>query len=301
MERESLLAMLIVVLAGIALQLCGAWPSPAGKTASAAELERRSWLRIWAPSLPAFVIAAWLCGWALAEPDPVPDPLNRWVLIVVCVPFALLFARAVVRAAWSLLRVPTERGVATVGLIQPQVVVSPFLARRLDDRALGAALEHERAHAQHRDPLRIWLAQWVTDLQWPWPAASARLEAWLSALECARDDEARSAGVDGADLAAAVLASVRYVRSRLCESETSLRSRLLTPCCGLIDEPSALRARVSRLLEPPAEGLRKRREKRPLLKRAGVLLIPLLLSSAVLGDVLGERVMHYSLGLLTLL
>lgn len=95
------------------------------------------------------------------------------------------------------------------GVLRPRILISPRLANALQDRELEAVVEHERAHARHRDPLRLWLAQLATDLQWPWPQARVRFRAWIHALELARDEEALARGVDGADLAAAILVSVR--------------------------------------------------------------------------------------------
>ncbi len=40
----------------------------------------------------------------------------------------------------------------------------------------------------------IWLALFVTDLQWPRGSAQRRFADWLATVECARDDEARDAG-----------------------------------------------------------------------------------------------------------
>lgn len=296
MERESLLAVLIMLLGGLVLQPFASWPAREPQGTSPAELERRSWLGLWYPIVPVLLVAAWLCGWALAEPDPVPDVPGRWMLVLACAPFALLFGRAVARSAWALARRPLDCGVSTVGLIQPQVVFSPFLAKQLDDEVVRAALAHERAHAAHRDPLRIWVAQLITDLQWPWPGAQRRLDAWLDALELARDDEARTNGADGAELAAAVLASVRYLervepRARVLSSGTQLAH------ARLVGDSRALRERVSRLLAPLEE---------PCGGGSGVLSshqAEILLSSSLLlvlalGAAFGERVMHPLLALM---
>ncbi|HVS76272.1 MAG TPA: hypothetical protein VHE11_05010, partial [Steroidobacteraceae bacterium] len=264
---------------------------------TAAQLERRSWRRLWYPVVPTLLVAAWLCGWALREPDPVRDPLDRWVLLAAAIPSGLVFARAAARAAWALLRIPTDCGISTVGLIQPQVVFSPFLAKQLEDGVIRAALAHEHAHAIHRDPLRIWLAQLITDLQWPWPWAGRRLGLWLEALELARDDEARAAGADGADLAAAVLASVRYLgRVAAPSSATPLEGTQLAHA-RLIGDPGALRKRVSRLLAPLPRQSADGSTRLAGVERAGVLLISLLLTALVLGVVYGERVMRPFLGM----
>lgn len=297
MERESLVSILIMLLGGVALQPFVWWPSAAPAGLSPPDLERRSWRRLWYPLVPTLLVAAWLCGWALREPDPVRDPLDRWVLLAVWLPFGLVFARAAARAMWSLLRIPTDCGVSTVGLIQPQVVFSPFLAKELDDGVIRAALAHERAHAAHRDPLRIWVAQLVTDLQWPWPWAARRLEVWLEALELARDDEARAAGADGADLAAAVLGSVRYLERLTAPGPGMRLTGTQLAHATLIGDPSALRQRVARLLEPLPQRSRGASPGIGRMDRAALLLIPLLLAALVLGAVYGQIIMRPLLGM----
>jgi Zn-dependent protease with chaperone function len=164
MERESLLTVLMILLGGMALQLIGAGLSSRFRSSRFCEPERAAWFRLLWPLIPALLVAACLCGWALSQPDPVPDRVGPLVFIV-CVPFGSIVVRALFRAAWSLLRTPERLGIATIGLIRPRIVVAPELARLLDDRAMLAALAHERAHVRHLDPLRIWIAQFVTDLQ----------------------------------------------------------------------------------------------------------------------------------------
>jgi hypothetical protein len=274
MERESLLSVLMILLGGAALQAVAAWPLVQSRIAIARQLERAAWLRLWWPLTPALIIAAWLCGWALSQPDPVPDRVGPFVFVA-CAPFTLLMFRAVIRAGWSLFRRPEEIGVATVGLIKPYIVFAPKLAKLLDDRAIQAALAHERAHVRHRDPLRIWIGQFVTDLQWPWSSARRRFETWLQALEYARDDEARAGGVEGADLAAAVVASARFY----CDSTTGSYARL-------IGDPSALKERVARLLQPaPAM-----QHERPSIMRVALRLTLALLLAIALGVSYGEQV-----------
>jgi hypothetical protein len=191
--------------------------------------------------------------------------------------------RAVVRAAWSLGRSPGDCGVATVGLLRPHIVFAPQLAKRLDDRAIEAALAHERAHIRHRDPLRIWAAQCVTDLQWPWGSAQRRFTCWLAALEQARDDEARAAGVEGADLAAALVGSLRFQSAKRC-----------TGGVGLIGEPEAVQARIARLLRPLPDAVPP--SDSPRMAFATVLVLTLVLAM-VLGVACGERLIRPLLAL----
>jgi hypothetical protein len=155
------------------------------------------------PLVLAATVAALLCGWAVVEPDPVPARPSL-SLFLASVPFGPLWARAVISAGWSLVRDQDDLGAATVGILRPWIFFSPHLGKALEDRAIEAALEQERAHVRHWDPLRIWLAQLATDLQWPWPQARNRFAQWILVLELAQDEEARAAGVVGSDLATAI-------------------------------------------------------------------------------------------------
>jgi|SRR5579863_3174057 len=276
MERECFLTVLIALFSGIVLLACGWWPAAEISHDSARSLEHVMWRQIWWTFVPALTVAAWLCGWALVEPDPVPEKVPVAVLIA-AVPFLLLFARAAIRAVWSLFRDDGDSGTATVGLLKPWIVFSPHLAKALDDRAIEAALEHERAHVRHCDPLRIWLAQLVTDLQWPWPQARERFRAWIVALELARDEEARAAGAVGSDLASAILAAARL-----------RQHTIASPVAALIGDQSVLKQRIARLLNPladPAEEIRARWQRL-------WLLAPVLLIAVVLGSTFGEIVVR---------
>ncbi len=276
MERECLLSILVALLGGTMILACGWWPAAQTSQGSARRVEQFMWRRIWWTFIPALAVAAWLCGWALVEPDPVPEKVPPAVLLL-SVPFLLLFARAAIRAVWSLLRDDGDPGTATVGLLKPWIVFSPHLAKALDDRVIEAALEHERAHARHRDPLRIWLAQIVTDLQWPWPQARERFRAWIVALELARDEEARAAGVDGSDLASAILAAARL-----------RRHAIVSPVAALIGEQSVLKQRIARLLNPLADQAQEVRARWP----QPLILAPVLLIAVVLGSAFGEIVVR---------
>jgi hypothetical protein len=275
MERESLLTVLTILLGGMALQLIGAWLSTHSRRKPGFELEHAAWMRLWRPLIPALVVAAWLCGWALSQPDPVPHRVGPLVFIV-CAPFALIGVRAVLRAGWSLLGTPEQFGIATVGLIRPHIVCAPELVKVLDERAIEAALAHERAHVRHLDPMRIWIAQFVTDLQWPWASAQRRFETWLAALEHARDDEARAEGIEGADLAAALVASVRF-HHNIAQGA----------CARLIGDRSALAERVERLLQPLESAPPDRT---PTARQVALFLTLALVVALALGTLYGERV-----------
>ncbi len=237
-DREVVLAVLTVLVVGGTLPfgavLGFAFARPARPVDSGRDLERAAARRVLIPLVPALISLAAVLGWALVEPansERVPV-----LAFAIAVPMLVVCIRAAVRAVRALVPCPVNTA-ATVGLFAPRAVVCGDFASQLDDDALNAVLAHERAHVAHRDPLRVWLAQLVTDLQWPMPGARARLQEWRFALELARDEEAR-AQIDGADLAAAILVAVTV--------EPSAPVALV----GVASPSDALRLRVQRLLEP---------------------------------------------------
>jgi Zn-dependent protease with chaperone function len=237
MNREFVLAILVVLLCGSALTVAGWCPTGSPVVSSGRLLERRTWLRMWAPFGPAVIVFAALCGWALVEPkraEPVPTCL-LWATL----PFGAVMTRAAWRALWSLAGSHQDLAVATAGFFRPRIIVSPRIAETLDQHALAAAFAHERAHARHRDPLRLWLAQLGSDFLWPWPAANWRFLCWRQALELARDEEARLSGVTGPDLAAAILASFRCSRGRASSNAAALGG-----------DESFVEERIARLMRP---------------------------------------------------
>ena len=222
------------------------------------------------PLLPAALLLAALGGWALLEPEQ--SEVVPLVLVASALPFGALLLRATRRAIRALNVHGIEVAAATVGLVTPRVIVSSKLAAVLDAEALRAVRAHEAAHVRHFDPLRLWIAQVAADLQWPWPGASRRFEAWREALELARDEEARREGVEGADLAAGVLAAARLAE----------RPAPVVIACAT-GAGSLLQTRVLRLLEPlgPEE---------PGPASRGVWVVALLAAAAALGAAFGERV-----------
>jgi len=236
MDREVVLAILVALCCGAVLTAAGCCPTGRPVASSGRTLERRAWRRLWLPFGPALFVFAALCGWALVEPacaERVPT-----CLVWAALPFAGVVARAGWRALRSLIR-PPDVAVATLGLLRPRIIVSPCIREALDDDALAAAVEHERAHARHLDPLRLWLAQFGSDLLWPWPAAAARFRCWRNALELARDEEARHSDIAGADLAVAILTLLRRGQRD---------ASLSVPTLG--GDESFVEERIGRLLRP---------------------------------------------------
>lgn len=289
MGRETLLTLLIVLFGGIVMQPLALLPWRAPNDLSPVVAERRAWWRLWLPVLPMLLVGACLCGWALREPDPVRTRFDHGVIISASLPFLVVVLRAALRAFVAMMRRPLELPIYTIGLLHPRVVFDPDLARSLEEGPVHAALEHERAHARHRDPLRIWLAQVATDLQWPWPWAGRRLQGWLELLEHARDDEARGRGASGTDMAAAIVATVRHAHSA-----SAPRHATCMPWsqAALLGDARPLALRIERLLAPLPDQSPVRE---PQVWHAGAALAALafLLGAAVLwGAVFGNDVLH---------
>jgi hypothetical protein len=275
-SRELVLATMVVVLCGAGAWLASWVPAasePGDRERSGRQLEARSWRRVWWTLLPAGIALATLFGWALQEPS-VTDELLLPTAALVAVPIGLVWLRCAVRACVALRRPRELPPLATVGLLRPRVVVGGDLRDALDPAALAAALAHERVHVRHRDPLRIWLAQIATDLQWPSPSARRRFEHWLAALELARDEEARLDGASGEDLAAAVVAVARMPRHHPGAA-----------MAGLTGAETSLASRVHRLLAPvpPDRG------------RRSILLLPAVLAVLVASVLIGAAYGDYML------
>jgi len=229
MDRDLVLAGLVIAGVGATVLVAGVWPQTVGEPGSARGWERILWRALWRPMLPAVVVTSILIGWAIMEPAESDEYLPSSIVLVSGL-FVTLWLRAGIRGIHAL----KPRGpylASTVGFWRPRVRVSEALLARVDADVLQAIEAHEAAHVRHRDPLRIWLAQFVTDLQWPSPAAHDRFRQWRRVLELARDEEARIAGTDGADLASAVLLAVRLQTAAangatLIESECDLQDRI---------------------------------------------------------------------------
>jgi hypothetical protein len=108
-------------------------------------------------------------------------------------------------------------------------------------------------------------------------AGAEAVRLWLFALELARDEEARAACIDGADLATAILASARLGRQATLPANTAL-----------IGDPATLKERISRLLEPLPPAV-------PLTHTTAwtaVVALPVLLAAASCGSVFGEPIVR---------
>ena len=235
MDRELVLCVLGAVTLGPLLLLAGFQRATEVRALSGCGRERVCWRRLWQPLLPSAIVFSALVGWALIEPEDaerLPLPL-----IAIGAPFAFVWVRAITRALWGLRRARPATA-ATVGVLRPRVVIAPAFWRSLDDLSRHAVRAHEDAHVRHRDPLRVWTARLATDLQWPGRHATHRFAEWRHALELARDEAVRREGIDGADLAAAVIAALQF---------SPVNTSLAVSIAG---DPHGVRDRIARLLAP---------------------------------------------------
>jgi len=274
MDRELVLVTLLCALCGPALLVASWLPLRLRRVASARELEARAWRRLWLAMLPAALVLAFLIGWALQEPEASEEAAP--VVLVVAIAFGAIWIRAIVRAVRAARRRPADAVAMTTGFVHPRVSIAPALAARLDDAALAAALEHEAAHARHRDPLRLWAAQIATDLQWPSRAARRRFDDWRKALELARDAEACER-VDGSDLAAALI-------------EAAQMTTAYDPAVAGLVTGDEFSDRIHRLLDHP-EDTAPRRSWLPAVTLA------MIATAVVAGSAFGEAVIALLPGL----
>jgi hypothetical protein len=125
---------------------------------------------------------------------------------------------------------------------------------------------------------------------WPWsdgnPSASRRVgrRRWLALWWPAAP---RAAGVDAADLAAALVGSLRFQSAKRC-----------TGGVGLIGQPEVVQARIARLLRPLPDEMLPRDSSRIVIAALVVLTLVLTLVLATgLGVACGERVVKPLLAL----
>lgn len=277
MDRELVLTILGVLLTGVTLRLGALWPPTEFVIArSSRHSEQNCWWRIWIPLTPTVLVLCALAGWAALEPDN--SELVPRTLLLLSVPCAFIWTRAIWRAVKTLRRRPVVRAAGVIGLWHAHIVMSDQFRARVDDLAAAAAAAHEAAHARHRDPLRLWVAQFATDLQWPSKRAAERLRAWMRVVEFARDDEARQGGIEGADLAAAIIAAVRL-------NETG---HPVVPT--LVGDRADFETRIRRLLAPmpSVEGVSSSAFR--LMIAAAPGLVAIALAGAVFGESLVRSV-----------
>lgn len=275
MDREHLFVVLGLSLLSLSLP-AGAFLASTQRPLSDLSLagdalERAAARRLLLPLLPTLLMLSALVGWVLQEPPIAERP--PWFVFLMGVPGVIACSRAAFRAVVAL-RPATVRAAATLGIVNRRIVVDREFAASLDESARAAMMAHERAHFRHHDPLRLWIAQILTDLQWPLPGARERLEEWRVALELARDDEARQR-VDGADLAAAVICAARL---GVPHSTASL---------GGVESGGSLRARIHRLLAPLPESAPER-----ALLSAGFALLGAVFASLLFGVHFGEDAVY---------
>jgi uncharacterized membrane protein len=145
MERECCSSMLVALIGGTTLLVCGWWPVADSGASSAWPFERVTWRRLWLPVVPALTAAAWLCGWALAEPDPVPETVPISVILM-SLPFALLFDR---RRWWVAPRAPSD---------------GPRMARSSEMGSEGEIVHTERDEGQSRSGRRASLIHLIFEI-----------------------------------------------------------------------------------------------------------------------------------------
>src|SRR5437899_6532002 len=131
-DREFVLAVLAVVLTGATLQLGSVWPAGEPMIGQSSQFnERRCWWRVWMPLAPMVIVLCALAGWAAVEPDN--SELVPRSLLLLSLPYAFVWTRAIWRAVQALRRRPVVRAAGVIGLWHPRIVMSEQFRARVDD------------------------------------------------------------------------------------------------------------------------------------------------------------------------
>ena len=246
---------------------------------AAEPLERNAWWSLVWPLFVGVLVLAFFTGWALQEPNPADERVAH-ALSVLAGLTGLILLRASWRAAVSLntarkVRLP----IVTVGMLRCRCVVSEEFRTTARPETLRAAIAHELVHMRRRDPLRIWVAHFIADLQWPVPSVRRRLGAWLLALELRSDDEAVATGTSPLDLAEALLLAAQQV-------SVQTRAPVAAATTG---DATSLALRVRRLLQE--EHVRPlNRAGRPM---AAFVCSAMVMASGLLGLLYGETLLAF--------
>lgn len=275
MEREALLSILSGAFFGFTVWLVAAIASKI--SVCHIESERKAWWVLSAPVFAGMTVVVFLVGWALQEPDPADEWASGfiWILAAITLVAAL---RGLWRACLSAHTTEPTGAIATVGIARQKIIISSDYAEAASPEIMEAALTHEDAHRRAHDPFRIWLAQFVADLQWPIPGTQQRLQSWLHALEIQRDDDAVSTGVDPRVLAEAIVLAAR-------QSNTSHSYQI----ANITGDGLGISYRVRRLLSLDA---RVRPQPYGAVRKAAVFAIGSCLGLALwLGNSYGEYIL----------
>jgi len=143
--------------------------------------------------------------------------------------------------------VATSRAVAcTVGLWRHQILLSAGLLTALSPAEIRAVVSHEWGHVSRRDPLRLVLLRWCSELLWFLPIVRVLALESARAMEEAADDVAVVLTEQPLDLAAALVKAAQA---------QALPNWSAVPALG---EELGVTARVERLLDVAPPRTRRR-------------------------------------------
>ena len=147
--------------------------------------------------------------------------------------------------------VATSRVVAcTMGLWRHQIMLSAGLLTALSPAEIRAVVSHEWGHVSRRDPLRLLLLRWCSELVWFLPIVRVLAQDSARAMEEAADDVAVVLTAQPLDLAAAL---VKAAKAQVLPNWSAVST---------LGEELGVTARVERLLDvaPPRPQRRHARD-----------------------------------------
>jgi Zn-dependent protease with chaperone function len=180
---------------------------------------------------------------------------------------------------------------ATVGILNPQLVISRKLLNVLSTEQVAAAARHEQAHRSSRENLKRLFLLLLPDII-PFSRVHSALDhAWAKFSEWAADDSA--VGGDSGN-------SVSLAEALVGVARAGAPARLAPLCTSLVPTDQVLAARVDRLLrapvtqEQPVPRRRIRALAIPMILVTSAVLVVLLIQPATLHSVhqLLEKLTH---------
>ncbi len=167
------------------------------------------------------------------------------------------------------------------GVFRPRLLLPSGFEQWSAEKRRGVLL-HELAHLQRRDPLALWMAQWVKALHWFNPLAWLTIRQLRADQERACDDTALRHGIRASDYAQALLDLSRHCRA----------APGLALCALTITRCAPVEARVKAILDP-------KRSRDPITVRwlaslcglALLLLLPVAMLNAIEDPKLRGRIL----------
>jgi len=159
----------------------------------------------------------------------------------------------------------------TTGFLKPEIFISSGMWKMLDEEERNSVIAHEYHHAVERDPLKIIILNFLSDMFFFVPLIKYLNKKFEESMEKSADDEVKRSGVNELSLASALL-------------KVSSTGGLILPVASFanLDSKSLLESRVVRLIEPDRD--RRLKIPRRIISATAILYFVLLISAFTLPE-----------------